>query len=100
MVVDPAFVPSGYVCPDATGRERAGRHPSLHHQPKQPVGQRRGDFNNWDTQSHPLQKKEEGIWTTTIKLKPGRYEYMFVVNGQEWKTDPRAALIDPMDLEG
>jgi len=27
----------------------------------------------------------------TIPLKPGRYEYMFVVDGQQWIPDPFAA---------
>ncbi len=45
-----------------------------------------GDFNNWDT-SASLMKKEKGIWKTTVSLKPGRYEYRFLVDGN-WENDP------------
>jgi hypothetical protein len=30
----------------------------------------------------------EGFYTTTMKLPAGRYEYKFVVNGEQWKSDP------------
>jgi hypothetical protein len=47
-----------------------------------------GDFNNWDPQAHPLRKGKEGVWKVVLRLKPGRYEYMFIVDGQ-WLEDPR-----------
>ena len=34
-----------------------------------------GDFNGWDTCSIPMNKEENGIWKTQIKLSPGCYEY-------------------------
>lgn len=43
-----------------------------------------GSFNNW--QGEPMTKKGN-IWTITKKLKPGRYQYKFVVDGV-WKEDP------------
>ncbi len=46
-----------------------------------------GDFNNWDPQAHPLRRGKDGIWRVTMSLKPGRYEYKFVVDGQ-WRPDP------------
>ena len=30
----------------------------------------------------------EGYWTYTMPLSVGRYEYKFVINGTDWKTDP------------
>ena len=39
-----------------------------------------GSFNNWSFSSIPLLKKN-GVWTTTINLKPGEYSYQFIVNG-------------------
>lgn len=47
-----------------------------------------GDFNNWDPQAHPHRKGKEGDWKVTLRLKPGTYEYMFVVDG-EWREDLR-----------
>jgi len=50
-----------------------------------------GDFNNWDPQANTLQDPEgDGIWTATLKLPPGRYEYMFVLDGEKWLPDPNA----------
>src|SRR2546425_12879472 len=31
-----------------------------------------------------------GHFAVTLSLKPGRYAYMFVVDGATWMTDPRA----------
>jgi len=50
-----------------------------------------GDFNNWDPQANILEDPEgDGIWTGTLKLEPGRYEYMFVMDGEKWFPDPNA----------
>ena len=50
-----------------------------------------GDFNNWDPQTNILEDPEgDGIWTGTLKLEPGRYEYMFVMDGEKWFPDPNA----------
>ena len=50
-----------------------------------------GDFNNWDPQTNTLEDPEgDGIWTGTLNLKPGRYEYMFVLDGEIWVPDPNS----------
>jgi 1,4-alpha-glucan branching enzyme len=46
-----------------------------------------GDFNGWDPHAHPLKKGKDGDWKATLRLKPGMYEYIFVVDG-EWREDP------------
>lgn len=46
-----------------------------------------GDFNNWDTSSTPMKKDKKGIWKTALSLKPGKYEYRFLVDGN-WVNDP------------
>jgi len=50
-----------------------------------------GSFNNWQPNSTPMRKKDAGKWSVTVKLLPGRYQYMFVIDGNEWVTDPKAA---------
>ena len=50
-----------------------------------------GDFNGWDPARTSLQQVSNGVWTVTLPLTPGRYEYMFVVDGQRWVSDPAAA---------
>lgn len=47
-----------------------------------------GEFNQWNPTEIPLQtSKNNGTWTTSVKLQPGRYKYKFVVD-DEWWTDP------------
>jgi hypothetical protein len=50
-----------------------------------------GDFNGWDPLRTPLEPVSDGAWTVTIPLEPGRYKYMFLIDGREWVTDPFAA---------
>ena len=50
-----------------------------------------GDFNGWDPSRTPLERRDGGVWSTTIALSPGRYHYMFLVDGRQWVADPLAA---------
>jgi len=56
-----------------------------------------GDFNGWDVHSHPLKKDSKGTWKISIDLKPGRYEYRFIVDGV-WQNDPNCATFAPNPL--
>lgn len=49
-----------------------------------------GSFNSWDPSSRPLKRDQKGVWTATLMLAPGVYEYRLVVDGQ-WCDDPNAA---------
>lgn len=46
-----------------------------------------GEFNNWDTHANIMKKDKEGIWRTTLSLKPGRYEYRLFADGN-WQNAP------------
>ena len=47
-----------------------------------------GSFNNWNFKETPLKKSSSNnTWRRSVTLKPGRYEYKFVVDGR-WITDP------------
>jgi 1,4-alpha-glucan branching enzyme len=47
-----------------------------------------GDFNNWSTSADPMyDRDEEGAWSITLPLQPGRYEYKFLVDGDKWIPD-------------
>lgn len=48
-----------------------------------------GDFNKWRTDSH-LMTRENGMWTIELPLTPGVYTYMFIVDDEQWVTDPQA----------
>lgn len=47
-----------------------------------------GDFNRWDVKAHPMKKDPDGVWQKITYLRPGRHEYLFVVDGK-WCRDPR-----------
>lgn len=50
-----------------------------------------GDFTNWQP-TVPLQDPDgDGVWTGLVPMSPGIHQYMFVVNGTKWVTDPGAA---------
>ncbi|OGR14555.1 MAG: hypothetical protein A2341_04830 [Deltaproteobacteria bacterium RIFOXYB12_FULL_58_9] len=48
-----------------------------------------GDFTGWQKRL-PLQRANNGFWVGEIKVQPGRYEYMIVVDGENMRADPAA----------
>ena len=47
-----------------------------------------GSFNEWDaTEKKLVDKRGDGVFTTTLTLPAGIYEYKFVINGI-WTLDP------------
>ena len=50
-----------------------------------------GDFNGWDPGRTSLERVSADAWAVTITLEPGRYEYMFVIDGKRWIADPSAS---------
>lgn len=47
-----------------------------------------GCFNQWNpTGKEMVDKKGDGVYTASVKLAPGRYEYKFVIDGT-WCADP------------
>jgi len=57
-----------------------------------------GSFNNWHASALPL-KPAGKEWIGEVKLAPGRYEYLFVVDGQ-WLPDPNARETIPNPFGG
>jgi len=48
-----------------------------------------GNFNEW-TAMPLVDPDDDGIWTASLDLPPGRYEYAFLVDGRWWGQDPLA----------
>lgn len=50
-----------------------------------------GDFVDWSPEGISLkEERATGIWTVDVPLEPGVYQYGFVIDGVEWRPDPRA----------
>jgi hypothetical protein len=50
-----------------------------------------GSFNNWSRGSlHLSDDNNDGIWHAAAVLPAGQHEYMFVVDGERWVSDPLA----------
>src|SRR5262249_41129111 len=46
-----------------------------------------GQFNSWSSETGQMTRHEDGHWEAIVALRPGRYEYKFLVDG-EWLPDP------------
>jgi hypothetical protein len=50
-----------------------------------------GDFNEWDPLADRMERRgDKGVWRVKMKLRPGAYEYGFLVDGRDWEKDPSA----------
>ena len=56
-----------------------------------------GSFNSW--QPEQAKTTGNGGWVKELTIAPGRYEYMFVVDGQ-WMADPNAKEFAPNPFGG
>lgn len=41
-----------------------------------------GDFNRWDPYMTALKEKEPGLYSAVLSIKPGRYAYYFLIDGE------------------
>lgn len=49
-----------------------------------------GDFSGWEPAARLTDADGDGVWTGRIILSAGVHQYMFLVDGERWVTDPRA----------
>ena len=56
-----------------------------------------GSFNKWSSRNLSAKKDSKGNWTAKANLKPGRYEYKFVVDGN-WMNDPNCHWTVPNSM--
>lgn len=50
-----------------------------------------GDFNEWQPTVELEDPDGDGVWTGRVALEPGVHQYMFVIDGADWMTDPNAS---------
>lgn len=47
-----------------------------------------GDFNGWNPAAAPMTRSQDGLWSVTLPVLPGRHVYGFMVNDTLFKLDP------------
>jgi hypothetical protein len=52
-----------------------------------------GSFNSWSQQSDCMIRFGDA-WSFRVSLPPGRYQYVFVIDGSIWREDPGAVLAE------
>ncbi|CAH8337039.1 unnamed protein product [Eruca vesicaria subsp. sativa] len=51
-----------------------------------------GSFDGWSTQQRKMKKAQNGVFSLSLKLYPGKYQIKFIVDGQ-WKVDPLRPIV-------
>jgi len=46
-----------------------------------------GEFTGWSYEGVPMQRSEDGTWSTVVQVPPGAFEYRFILDGV-WVKDP------------
>jgi 1,4-alpha-glucan branching enzyme len=41
-----------------------------------------GDFNAWNPTSHPMRRRDDGLWFIEVLLKHGHHQYRLLVDGK------------------
>ena len=56
-----------------------------------------GSFTDWETKAKKMTfKKRNGVYSATVKLAPGEYQYKFII-GDRWATDDQNTEFVPND---
>jgi chromosome partitioning protein len=57
-----------------------------------------GDFNGWAPDGNEMTPTGT-VWTSLLKLQPGRYQYRYVIDG-DWRSDPLNMEVEPSPYGG
>jgi hypothetical protein len=90
--IAPQAVPAKPIAPLAAPAKTAAPQPTISLELVKPGAKQvavAGDFNDWKPERSPLSQIGNGRWVGDLDVKPGRHEYLFVVDGQ-WLPDPNA----------
>ncbi|MGD9101231.1 MAG: isoamylase early set domain-containing protein [Anaerolineae bacterium] len=55
-----------------------------------------GEFNEWDETRHPLKRRKDGHFSTTLTLDTERsYRFRYLLDGERWENDIAADAYAP-----
>lgn len=52
-----------------------------------------GDFNGWAVDASRMTRGPDGVWRIRLALPPGRYQYVFIVDDEQWIADPHSTTV-------
>jgi len=52
-----------------------------------------GDFNDWDGSRTELTRSSDGVWSASVLLRPGQYQYQFVIDDSLRVADEKAPRV-------
>ena len=52
-----------------------------------------GDFNDWDGSKTELTRSSDGVWSASVLLRPGQYQYQFVIDDTLRVADEKAPRV-------
>lgn len=57
-----------------------------------------GDFNDWDTETHPMRPLKNGGFSATVSLAAQQsYRFRYFLDGERWENDDAADKYVPND---
>ena len=48
------------------------------------------EVDDWDTVARPMTRRKDGSFSTSVTMRPGRYRFRYLVDGQRWVNDHNA----------
>ena len=57
-----------------------------------------GEFNSWSESAHPMARRKDGSFSTTLSLDAGQeYRFRYLLDGERWMNDnePDAEVWNP-----
>jgi 1,4-alpha-glucan branching enzyme len=55
-----------------------------------------GEFNGWNADTHPMERRKDGSFSATVTIDAGRpYRFRYLLDGQRWKNDEAADALVP-----
>jgi 1,4-alpha-glucan branching enzyme len=50
-----------------------------------------GEWNGWNADAHPLERRKDGSWSATVTMEAGRpYRFRYLLDGRHWGNDEGA----------
>jgi len=98
--------PAGVVSPELTDTGVTFRYRDSVAQVVQLSGSWQSNFHlrgqEWssNTRVGRMQRDKQGVWELQVPLGPGRYEYVFLVDGRFWRVDPSNPQRSPDGPDG